>query len=79
METRYAKKRGAKLLEISRFLTPENRADLLAWVRLAHFAENSARKSLNLGTAIDGYYPEGNPSDYLEVAEQRQAPASPDK
>jgi hypothetical protein len=32
-----------KIIKISRRLTPEHRADLLAWVRLACFAENSAR------------------------------------
>jgi hypothetical protein len=35
-----------KILRISRLLTPKHRADLLAWVRLAFVAENSARKSL---------------------------------
>jgi hypothetical protein len=35
----------AEIAKISRLLTPQHRADLLAWVRLAHFAENSARKS----------------------------------
>jgi hypothetical protein len=35
----------AKIIGISRRLTPEHRADLRAWVLLAYFAENSARKS----------------------------------
>jgi len=40
----------AKIRRISRLLTPENRANLLAWVNLAYFAENSARKSLGIDT-----------------------------
>jgi hypothetical protein len=38
----------AKIRRISRLLTPDNRANLLAWVRLAYFAENSARKCLGI-------------------------------
>jgi len=38
-------KNGAELIGISRQLTPEHRADLRDWVRLAAVAENSARKS----------------------------------
>jgi len=34
----------AKIRRISRLLTPENRVNLLTWVRLAYFAENSAKK-----------------------------------
>jgi hypothetical protein len=44
----------AELLRISRLLTPDNRAQLLSWVNLAFFAENSARKSLGINTVIDG-------------------------
>jgi hypothetical protein len=40
-----------KIIEISRRLTPEHRADLRAWVLLAYFAENSARKPLFPGSA----------------------------
>jgi hypothetical protein len=36
----------AEALRISRRLTPEHRADLLAWVRLAYAAENAVRKTL---------------------------------
>jgi len=43
----------AKIRRISRLLTPDNRANLLAWVRLAYFAENSAKKSLGID-AING-------------------------
>ena len=43
----------AEAVRISRLLTPDNRADLLAWVRLAYFAENSAKKSLGID-AING-------------------------
>jgi predicted phosphoadenosine phosphosulfate sulfurtransferase len=43
-----------KLLRIYRLLTPENRAELLSRVHLAHFAENSARKALSPGQAADG-------------------------
>ena len=43
----------AKIRSISRLLTPDNRANLLAWVRLAHFAENSAKKSLGID-AVNG-------------------------
>ena len=41
-------------LRISRLLTPENKANLLAWVNLAYFAENSARKSLGNDAAKNG-------------------------
>jgi len=44
----------AKIRRISRILTPDNRANLLAWVRLAHFAENSARQSLGINAANSG-------------------------
>jgi hypothetical protein len=44
-------RKGTKLLMISRRLTPEHRADLQAWVLLAYFAENSARKSPPPGLA----------------------------
>ena len=44
----------AAVIMISRQLTPENRADLLAWVHLAHTAENSVRKSLGFEVLADG-------------------------
>jgi len=44
----------AKAVRISRLLTPDNRAQLLSWVNLAFFAENSARKSLGTNAVIDG-------------------------
>jgi hypothetical protein len=44
----------AEALRISRLLTPDNRAQLLSWVNLAFFAENSARKSLGIDAVIDG-------------------------
>ena len=44
----------AKIRRISRLLTPENRANLLAWVRLACFAENSARKNLGIDAVNNG-------------------------
>jgi len=43
----------AKIRRISRLLTSDNRANLLDWVRLAYFAENSAKKSLGID-AING-------------------------
>jgi hypothetical protein len=42
-----------KIRRISRLLTPDNRTNLLAWVRLAYFAENSARKSLGIDAVND--------------------------
>jgi hypothetical protein len=47
-------KNEAKIIGISRRLTPEHRADLRAWVLLAYFAENSARKSLFPGSVVGG-------------------------
>jgi hypothetical protein len=41
-------------LGIYRLLTPDNRTSLLDWIRLAYFAENSARKSLGIDAVIDG-------------------------
>jgi len=38
----------AEAIRISRQLTPENRTQLLTWVNLAFFAENSARKTLGI-------------------------------
>jgi len=38
-------KNEIEILAISRLLSPENRANLLAWVHLANVAENSIRKS----------------------------------
>jgi hypothetical protein len=56
-----------KALGIYRLLTPDNRTNLLDLVRLAYFAENSARKSLGINAVIDGVsiskprgYPCGN-------------------
>jgi hypothetical protein len=47
-------KNEAEVLSIFRRLAPDRRLDLLAWVRLAYTAENSARRSLGIATAIDG-------------------------
>jgi hypothetical protein len=47
-------KRQLLLLKISRLLKPKHRADLLAWVHLAFFAENSARKSLGIDAVMNG-------------------------
>jgi hypothetical protein len=44
----------AKIRRISRLLMPDNKANLLTWVRLAYFAENSARKSLGIDTVNSG-------------------------
>jgi len=44
----------AEALKIFRQLTPENRAQLLTWVNLAFFAENSARNSLGIDAVNDG-------------------------
>jgi predicted HAD superfamily hydrolase len=44
----------AEAIRISRLLTPENRANLLAWVHLAYFAENSARKTLGIYAVNNG-------------------------
>jgi hypothetical protein len=41
-------------LRLSRLLTPDNRVNLLSWVHLAFFAENSARKSFGINAVIDG-------------------------
>jgi len=41
------------VLRISRLLTPDHRADLLAWVHLAYVAETSARKSAGFGSLFD--------------------------
>jgi len=43
----------ANALRISRLLTPEHRADLLAWTRLAYTAECSVRKSIGLFSAVN--------------------------
>ena len=43
----------AKALRIFRQLTPEHQSDLLAWVKLAHVAENSVRKSMNFDVSTD--------------------------
>jgi hypothetical protein len=44
----------AETLRIYRLLKPDNRANLLTWVRLAYFAENSARKSLGIDAVKSG-------------------------
>jgi predicted HAD superfamily hydrolase len=44
----------AEVIRISRLLTPENRANLLSLVNLAHFAENSTRKSLGIDAVNNG-------------------------
>jgi len=44
----------AKAIRISRLLTPENRTQLLTWVNLAFFAENSAKKSLGIDAVKNG-------------------------
>jgi hypothetical protein len=44
----------SEVIRISRLLTPDDRADLLSWVHLAYFAENSARKSLGIDAAMAG-------------------------
>jgi len=53
------------LLGISRLLTPEHKADLLVWVRLAHVAENSVKKSLGFDVLTDNPSPnsQGNNCD----------------
>jgi len=43
-----------EIRRISRLLTPDNRVQLLAWVHLAYFAENSARKSLGINAVTNG-------------------------
>jgi hypothetical protein len=47
-------KSETRLLRLSRLLTPEHQADLLALVRLAYAAETSARKSLGFAPVVDG-------------------------
>jgi hypothetical protein len=44
----------AEILRISRLLTPDNRTNLLCWVRLACFAENSAGKTFGINAVNDG-------------------------
>ena len=48
-------KKDVKLLRISRFLTPENRVNLLGLIHLAHTAETSARKSPGI-VNINGHF-----------------------
>ena len=50
----YMPNNEAKIRGISRLLTPDNRANLLAWVRLAYFAENSTKKSLGIDAVNSG-------------------------
>jgi len=42
-----------EVLRISRLLTPKHQADLLASVKLAYAAENSARKALGFDVPAD--------------------------
>jgi len=56
-------KKGAELIRISRQLTPEHRADLRDWVRLAAVAENSARKALETTTSFECINPP-KPQEY---------------
>ena len=44
----------AEALRISRQLAPEHRADFLAWVHLAYFAENSAKKIMGINAVRNG-------------------------
>jgi len=44
----------AEAIRISRLLTPDNQAQLLSWVNLAFFAENSAKKSLGNNAVNNG-------------------------
>jgi len=53
----------AEIRRVFRLLTPDNRAHLLAWVHLACFAENSARKSPEFNAVIDGAFIR-NPQEY---------------
>jgi len=53
----------AEIRRISRLLTPDNKANLLAWVNLAYFAENSARKSLG-NNAINSGVSISTPREY---------------
>jgi len=52
-----------KIRRISRLLTPENRVNLLTWVHLACFAENSAKKSLGID-AVNSGVSISKPSEY---------------
>ena len=47
----------ADVLKISRLLTPEHQADLLAWVNLAYAAETSVRESLGFDPCPNGTFP----------------------
>jgi len=47
-------KKQLLLLKNSRLLKPKQRADLLSWVHLAYFAENSARKCLGTSAVTNG-------------------------
>jgi len=49
-------KNETKAVMVSRLLTPENQAHLLAWAKLAFAAENSVRKLYGLDSAKDGLY-----------------------
>ena len=52
----YMPNKTAEVRSISRLLTPDNRVNLLTWVHLACFAENSARKSPEFEAVIDGTF-----------------------
>ena len=49
-------------LRIFRLLTLEHQADLLTWVHIAYVAENSARKSFEIGGVLK---PRGSPNGNL--------------
>jgi hypothetical protein len=60
-------KNETKVLKIYRQLTPDGRISLFNLVRLAYFAENSARKIIGIDAVVDGVsiskprgYPCGN-------------------
>ena len=44
----------AEVRRIFRLLTPDNQTNLLTWVHLAFFAENSAQKSLGINAVTNG-------------------------
>jgi hypothetical protein len=56
-------KNETEIRRISRLLTQDNRVNLLAWVHLACFVENSARKSPEFDAVIDGAFIR-NPQEY---------------
>lgn len=46
-------KNEVEAIRISRLLTPEHQSELLAWVHLAHTAENSVYTLFGIGTEVD--------------------------